>query len=113
MSYFSYEGVNLLPEQEPPPYDHHCPLMGAGLNTWKALCFSRQGDSTMQDCYGGCRIKPDHTHEKPFHTRTGTREKVRMLSLKGLTATEIADELRISGTNVDSHRTRLRQSGRL
>ena len=55
MGQYAYDGPSLSTRKDPPPYDHHCPEMGSGLNYYKSACLKRQKDESQNLCFGGCR----------------------------------------------------------
>ena len=93
------------------PYDHHCPQMGSGLNTWKTLCQQRQKfDSLKRICGAGDGCKALELEEKSREQQEissagiNYREEVLALLRRGMSTQEISDAIGISKSTVKKHR---------
>ena len=88
---YAYEGPSMDTRKEHKPFDHHCPEMGSGLNTYKWMCEKRQKNKDDKTCFGGCKStgQVKYGREKGGHGRDGSYDTIRRLILAGFTTTEI------------------------
>lgn len=89
------------------PFDHHCSEMGSGLNMHKSRCEERQKDVAQVLCYGGCRSGDSRTGKTRIKiTDTvyweGINTEIVDLVLSGRTNMQIADELKVSRSKVET-----------
>ncbi len=113
--FYQYYGPERSEETEPIDYDHHCPLMGSGLNCLKVNCDIRQKDKNQKTCYKGCsapKIMVGGEHHKKNGlankgAKTDMREKVYALLKEGLSIKEIALRVSRADSTIRSYRTDL------
>lgn len=108
--------INIIKEVPDGPYDHHCPQMGSGLNTWFSLCEQRQGFESLREICGagdGCKAyeleAKARAQQKISSSGVNYQKETIELSNDGMSTQQIADKLGISKSTVKKYRRKERE----
>lgn len=108
--------IDIITELPDGPYDHHCPQMGTGLNTWLSLCKQRQGFPSLKKICGdgdGCKayeLEVQSRRQQEISSSGINYQKETIeLSEEGMSTQQIADQLGISKSTVKKYKRKERE----